>query len=245
MATPASDTSQFEPIHDVKVIERYLKYTIDLKEPIQCLVKETKIRFDAAAKAIKPGTTQITIRSPLALTSQEKLLKDINETTERKVNISFKVQDTLYFIVCSVLSVQEDLIILSAEAPMYKLQRRSALRFKPDAKLKCSASFPTHIFSENLKKLSVFDLSTGGFSIAVPVTGAEWFEEKQSYDIDFSFADQDLKLKVKMANIKPDSNMKNPGWRIGFKFESLPAKLEQGIAKEAYAYTQKIFSKRI
>src|SRR5690606_22614865 len=93
----APKDKDLEPVQDRKVVERYLRYVIDLNEQLVCLAASGTVCFEVTAKAFNEKsltfTAEITPESFDPLGIRELNLLDSGSD----LRLSFTVQDVLFF----------------------------------------------------------------------------------------------------------------------------------------------------
>ena len=121
------------------------------------------------------------------------------------------------------------------DMPMFKLQRREALRIRlTDPKCTIQLGQQSH---------PLYDISAGGLSILVSLQEEKNYPKGQRFPKStLQFLGKELKVDLEVKNLithgKDGAKVK-----VGFHFVALPAAIEQMIAREAYLYTHKIWSR--
>jgi c-di-GMP-binding flagellar brake protein YcgR len=153
--------------------------------------------------------------------------------------LSFAVNDVLFFAPADV--TKRDSALLSAEVhlPIYKMQRRDAMRLKILHEHKASITIDG-------KAYIPYDLSATGLSFVIMPNEVALFPLRrmlQSCRLIFAGLEAFVNLEVmSMARLKRDNERL---LKVGMRFMGLSPAFEQKLAKEAYLYTHKIWSRRI
>lgn len=234
---PAKE-KDLEHVKDRKIANRYLKYLLDLNEPVSCLIEELHLRFETYAKAYDADSGEIVLefsqRSLDSLSDSD--IAAIDGTTN-VFRLSFEVGDVLYFAAGKLLKRNYHTLTLKLEFPLYKLQRRDALRIKVLEEHNATVNLDGEVYV-------LHDISATGMSLVVPLFKEERFANKKFFKgAALRFASLNLTLDLEVVS---SSRMKKGDMqKIGFKFHGLPPSADQMIAKEAYLHTHKIWSRWI
>ncbi len=234
----AAKEKDLEPVKDKKVIERYLRYTVDFRERMLCFFEPEELHFEAAIQSFDPGnftaTLEITAETFSGLSSES-----LKKLEKGQVRLSFTVNEVLFFAHAAVTGRKTRQLEVRVDTPIFKMQRRGAVRIKIADSHKASVNVDG-------KEYLLHDLSASGLSFVVMGGDEALFPEKRLCK---GCALQFLSLKavVDMEAIGAKQLSKNNDqlFRVGFKFLRLPAAAEQFIAKEAYLYTHKIWARWI
>ncbi len=231
------DKDHLEPVTDLKMVQRYLKYGLEFRELVSCLIDDTGVRLEGRIKSVDADKLLI----ELELTDEcfTRLGSDglaAIDQPKGSVRLSYSVNEATFFIQTKFQFRQVSRIALKAEMPMYKLQRREALRIKltdPKATIKLT----------NGKVMPLFDISAGGLSVEVTLEEQKEYAKGQAFpDSTLSFLGKEIKVNLEVQNILGHSK-DGLRWKIGLKFKALPGSVEQMIAREAYLHTQKIWGR--
>ncbi len=236
--------SQFTPIDNEKIVERYLRYMDDLKAPVLCAVRETDIRFETTAIRVVDHRI-LHLRMMNSLLSPASLRDRTEATKSQRIDISYHAHDILIFAATKLVKALKDGISLEVVRPIYKLQRREHLRVKPDKDIICRATlaFPAE---KRFEDHSPYDVSAGGFSLLVTQGLAEAFLIGQEFkNVSFQFGPHEVLLQATVKNKVPIKSTRKVNIKIGFVVEAMPAALEREITRYAYLSTQKILGRRI
>jgi hypothetical protein len=234
---PASHPKDVEPIHDTKVSERYLRYALELNELIACVLEGSDFRFDAVPLSLDLEKTQIEVEieesffNSLPAEAIEAL-----DGSDARLRLSYSVHEVLLFAHAKVLNRNARKLLLQMEQPLFKLQRRDALRIK---------TLLAHEAKVRIDKLqySVHDISAGGLSIVIgPAELPAFMKGKIRKGCQLRFAKTDAPVTLEITShhrSRKDGNR----FKVGFRFVDLPPAMEQKIAQEAYLQTHQIWSR--
>ena len=236
----AAKEKDLEPVTDRKVIDRYIRYAVDFKEIASCTTEgpSPSVSFSAHLRDYQAAafTLNLEIRDEefADLNYEQRAALDI---PERPLRISFSVNDVLFFAHTRVFARQDKKLALAIDLPVFKLQRREAVRIKIMKEHQASVEL-------NGKKFIPHDVSASGLSIVMDA------EEKDRYGKGFTFetsvvrfAGKEYRPALEVAGVHPLRKDSDRLWKVGFRFRNLPAAAADAIAREAYLYTQKIWSR--
>jgi len=234
----SKEESPFTPIDDVETAKRYMKYAQELNPELDCALIDTKIRFKS--RAVESTGTKMQIHTPSSAMSAEKLLRAVNETTDRQIDISFKVNEVMIFASLKVVSLDKNTIKLSVIFPVYKLQRRENLRVKIMTDSVCKISF---FHPDNTTKelnFTPYDLSVSGFSVLLDEEkAANYIEGMDMTRAQLNFNASKVNVLVKVVNrFKLEGTTSKPQVKVGFSMGKVPPKLESEITRFASQHRQ-------
>jgi c-di-GMP-binding flagellar brake protein YcgR len=227
-----------EPVSDLKMIQRYLKYGIEFHEPASCLLAEGKLNFEAQLKSMdeKNLVVDLDLTEDSFKTLSLEQLKQL-EIPQGEIRISYSVNEATFFLHGRIQGRQANRIVVKASLPMYKLQRREALRIKVMENHKAYV-----VLGQDLK-MPLFDISAGGVSFLVTLEKSGEYKKGQLFsNSTLSFIGKEIKVNLEVQNILQHGK-EGMKFKVGLKFKGLPASVEQMIAKEAYLHTHKIWSR--
>lgn len=233
---PAKD-KDLEPVSDPKMVQRYLRYGLEFHEVISCYIELADLRFESTFKTVDPAN--LTLELEIAEDSFAKLTPQqlsAIDSPQSPIRLSYSVNEATFFIQARVQSRSARRLVIRAEMPMYKLQRREALRIKVMESHKATVKLGPNI-------LPLYDISAGGISIVVSLDEEKAYKKGQLFPGSvLSFVGKEIKVDLEVKNIL--SNSKDGlRWKVGFRFKSLPSHFEQMIAREAYLHSHKIWSR--
>lgn len=236
---PSRDKN-LEPIKDRRIAERYLKYLLDLNESVSCYIEELDLRFETSAKAFRAEKSELVLeidpRSADALEDSDFVKLDNFDYTLR---LSFQVGDVLYFAAGHRLKRIYHTITAKIEHPIFKLQRRNALRIKVLDEHEAQANLGGNIFE-------IHDISASGMSMVVPSPRGDDFPKGKRFPkAALRFAGLNMRVDMEVVSTAKLRKADHSDLKIGLKFHGLPPSAEQSIAKEAYLHTHKIWSRWI
>lgn len=234
---PNRPDKDLDPIHDKKVIGRYLQFVQEYEEPVFCLLKEKELPFECVAVSVDESKLEIEVAPAENSPAPEEIWKKHQDAVERKILIQFKAQDVLFFADALIKRPATNKLTIALDLPVWKLQRRSALRLRVVDSMNCSLKLKGRKFAPD-------DISAGGFSILLDAEEATLFNDGELIEnIFFQFKDRQHSLSVEVTS---HARPRQDGMiRIGFKFIKPPPTLESEIAREAYWFNQKVWGKRI
>jgi|GEM_PF-5005442 len=231
------EKDHLEPVTDLKMVQRYLKYGLEFHEIVSCFIEDSGLRFDTSMKTVDPD--KFFIEMDVTEDSWAKLTPEMLAAIDQPrsgIRLSYSVNEATFFMQTKFQFRQANRIVVKAEMPMYKLQRREALRIKltdPKATIKLG----------NQPIMPLFDISAGGLSLVVSLEEQKGYTKGQLFPgSTLTFLGKEIKVNLEVKNILGHSKdgMK---WKIGLSFKALPASVEQMIAREAYLHTAKIWSR--
>jgi c-di-GMP-binding flagellar brake protein YcgR len=127
-------------------------------------------------------------------------------------------------------------LVVKADMPMYKLQRREAMRIKLSASDKATVKLGRDVHP-------LFDISAGGLSIVVPLAEEQHYKKEQSFPGSvLTFQGKEIKVDLEVKNVLSHGK-DGVRVKIGLHFKNLPSAVEQQIVREAYLYSHKIWSR--
>lgn len=226
-----------QPVTDLKMVQRYLRYGLEFHEVVNCFVDDVNLRFDASIKSI--DMDKLTIEMEIDKDDFGKIPYDTLSAVDRPqsaIRLSYSVNEATFFIHAKMQGRSASRIVVKAEMPMFKLQRREAMRIKVLDSHKATIKLGPEIFS-------IHDISAGGISIVIGIDAEKNYPKGKSFPAShLKFLGQEIKVDLEVKNILP---MGKDGlkWKVGFRFRALPATFEQLIVREAYLHTHKIWSR--
>ncbi len=234
---PKRPEKDLEPIRDRKVVSRYLQFVQEYEEPIHCLLAERELPFDCLAVGVSLEKLEFEAEPAADSPEVEKIWGSHQKSVERKVMIQFQAQDVIFFADAKIRRPSKDRLTIALELPVWKLQRRNALRFRVMESMNCSVKLLGRKFLPD-------DLSAGGFSILLDAEEAALFKDGQLLEGSlFEFKGFHHKVDVEVtSHARP---RKDGMIRLGLKFTKPPVSLESEIAREAYWFNQRVWGKRI
>lgn len=231
------EKDHLEPVTDLKMVQRYLKYGLEFHETLSCLIEEAGVRFDATLKYVDLDKMLLEAdisNETFALLTPEAL--QAIDLRDKDIRVSYSVNEATFFIQAKINHRMAKRLVLKAQMPMYKLQRREALRIKlsdPKATIKLTG----------LPVMPLFDISAGGLSLLVSLEEQSTYSKGQLFPgSTLAFIGKEFKVNLEVKNVLGHSK-DGLKWKIGLSFKALPASVEQMIAREAYLHTQKIWSR--
>ena len=234
---------EFEPIQDSRMVDRYLQSLVNLKEDIECLLKEPELRFAAYATKYEAEKYLLHLTINSATASAEKIREKFNQSVERNIVLSYLAQGTPFLINSSLELAQPQSLIVKALPPLFKLQRRQALRIKLNPEIPCTVYLP---LPWEDKPITPYDISTNGFSLLVSSQVANFFELGnilKAFSIQFRDHKVSIQARVSHKVHLPKDLLDR--WKIGFNFMGLETRLEREIARSAYEFNQRIWARRL
>lgn len=233
---PAKD-KDLQPVDDLKMVQRYLKYGLEFHEIVSCYIEDVDLRFDASIKSV--DMAKLIIEMDIDKDDFAKLPYDTLSAVDRPqsaIRLSYSVNEATFFIHAKMQGRSARRIVVKAEMPMYKLQRREAMRIKVLDSHKATIKLGPEI-------LPIFDISAGGICIVIGLDEEKNYQKGKTYPgSHLKFLGQEIKVDLEVKNLLP---MGKDGlkWKVGFRFKALPATFEQLIVREAYLHTHKIWSR--
>lgn len=227
-----------EPVSDLKMIQRYLKYGVEFREVATCLVEDTGFKFDAFLKSANEKTLLVEVEI------EQAAFKAISaadlaglDKPQGDIRISYSVNEATFFVHGRIQSRSQNRVRITASMPMYKLQRREALRIKVMESHKATIKLGPDLV------LPLFDISAGGVSIVVNLDQSANYKKGMLFpSCSLTFLGKVIPVNLEVQNIL-QAGKDGLKFKVGFRFKSLPASVEQMIAREAYLHTHKIWSR--
>jgi c-di-GMP-binding flagellar brake protein YcgR len=221
-------------------VERYLRYAVDFREKFSCLLDPAPPRFDAFAKAMDSENLSLTLE--ITETSYASLLKgEVNrlENLPKDLRLSFAVNEALYFIHTRLVEKKSRQLTVAVDVPIFKLQRRNAVRIKVSESHQASIEVGEKTYIPH-------DLSASGLSFVVMPDQESDFIPKQIFrSCRLRFSSLDVPVDLEVIGVNSFKGENDRLLKVGFRFLGLTAAVEQHIAREAYLYTHKIWSRWI
>lgn len=236
---PAGKRTDLEPVKDEQIISRYFRYAAEFSETVSCFVEDLNLRFDTIAREFHKDKNEfqldITDNSFKAMSNYELVAVGKEATL---IRLSFSVGDVLYFAGSRTVKRFNRSLYVEIEHPIYKLQRRNAMRIKP---------MVSHGAKVNIEALhfDVFDISASGLSVIIPKELEVIFPKGRILRSMLSFSNSECKVGLEVTSMTRLKKDDEKNWKIGFKFKNIPSQTEQMIAREAYLHTHKIWGKWI
>ncbi len=227
-----------EPILDPKVADRYFQYAVELKEIVSCFVEQGSFRIDCRllSQADRRLQLEMLAESASALSAAQFKILD---TLPKNLRLSFAVNDVLYFAPADVSKRDSARLSAAVRLPIYKMQRRDAMRLKILNEHKASITIDGKAYIPH-------DLSATGLSFVIMPDEEALFPLRrmlQSCRFLFAGLEAFVNLEVmSVARLKQDNERL---LKVGMRFMGLSPAFEQKLAKEAYLYTHKIWSRRL
>lgn len=232
---------ELEPISEERVIERYIRYTMDLHEPVSCFLEEAELRFSGWTESVgrDNGKIRFTLEVDTKSLSPADLKRKVLLAIDRIIRLSFYTQDVLFFADSRLVSAGGTTVTLEIRGPLYKLQRRAALRLKLDDPKLCRLEIDG-------KAYVPYDISAVGISVMFSLDDEDRFSRRQVVPAAIlTFGKYSAVLDLTVSSKSRVKQHRTEVVKVGFRFEKLPTGIEQEIAKEAYLYTHKVWSRRI
>jgi hypothetical protein len=230
----SDDKQKLEPLTNKEITNRYLKFAVDFREPISCILEASKIFFRAQAVSWIRENLQLEILPPSydLLTPEAKAELSQSGT---KLALSFSVSELMVICYSDILRRKDRKLELEIQFPLLKLQRRSSLRLKVG---------PGHGATLTLSgnKFALYDVGAGGLSIVIGPEELEQFPPDQVLaKCRLRFLGQEASLQL-IPKSRTESK-KNGRWKIGLKFVDLPQQIENLIMREAYLENQNMWKR--
>jgi hypothetical protein len=229
--------SDLEPVTDLKMVQRYLKYGLEFHEAVSCILDDGGLRFEAQLFSVEDSTLTLELeidQEPFAKLDSNQL--GVVDQPQAGVRISYSVNEATFFVHGKIQRRTGKRISIKADMPMYKLQRRESLRIKVMESHKASVKLGS-------TTLPLFDISAGGISVVIPFDQEKTYKQKQAFPASvLYFVGKEFKVDLEVKNVLGHSK-DGQKIKVGFKFKALPASIEQLIAREAYLHTAKIWSR--
>ena len=237
-------TSEFTRIEDESTVARYLQYMIDLAVPVQCALRGTDFRFETKARQVLNKNT-IHLEMINAIMSADALKERVNTSKSGMIDLTYRAQDVLIFADTRMRSADKDGIALEVEPPLFKLQRRSNLRVKPESNITCYVRLRSPADNDEFIELNPYDISCTGFSLLLSQEEGQLYKKGDHFEAEFHFQGNEAPVKATVASRFEIRGAGKSKIKLGFSMSPLPASLEQEVSKYAYSVTQKILSRRI
>lgn len=227
-----------ESVRERKTAERYLKYLLDLNEPVSCFSEELDIRFESHAKAFHQEKAELVLEvDPRSADGLEDSALTRLDALPHPLRLSFTVGDVLYFASANMLKRTYRTLTMQVSFPIYKLQRRNALRIRVLDEHKAKVNLEGEIFE-------VHDISASGMSVIIPHHREPEFPKGKVFKMAaMQFAGLDLRVEMEVINVSKIRKSDLSDYKVGLRFHGLSPKMEDSIAKEAYLHTHKIWSR--
>lgn len=229
--------SDLEPVTDLKMVQRYLKYGLEFHETLACVLEDGGIRFEAQLLSIDDSTLtlELEIYEEAFANLDSNHLGAIDQP-QAGVRLSYSVNEATFYVHGKIQHRTSRRLALKADMPMYKLQRRESLRIKVLESHKASVKLGT-------VTLPLFDISAGGISVVIPIDQEKTYKNQQAFPGSvLYFVGKEFKVDLEVKNVLSHSK-DGLKVKVGFRFKALPASIEQLIAREAYLHTHKIWSR--
>lgn len=234
---PAGKRNDLEPVKDEKIIHRYFRYASEFSETISCFVEHLNLRFDAQAQSFKEDTNQFSIEiTPESYQQMSNHELIVVGREYSMIRLSFSVGDVLYFAGSKTVKRFNRSLVVEVEHPIFKLQRRNALRIKPVDSHGAKVDIEGALFD-------VYDISATGMSVIIPKDLEVIFPKGKILKSMLTFTNSECKVGLEVTSMSRLRKDDDKSWKIGFKFKSLPTNTEQMIAREAYLHTHKIWGR--
>jgi len=233
---PVKD-SDLQPVTDLKMVQRYLKYGLEFHEILSCVLEEGGLRFEAQLCSIDEPTLtlELEINEESFAKFDSNSLGSIDQA-QGGVRFSYSVNEATFYVHGKIQRRHSRRVALRADMPMYKLQRRDSLRIKVLESHRASVKLGS-------STLPLFDISAGGISVVVPIAQEKIYRQQQAFPGSvLHFVDKEFKVDLEVKNVLSHSK-EGLRVKVGFRFKALPAAIEQLIAREAYLQTHKIWSR--
>jgi c-di-GMP-binding flagellar brake protein YcgR len=229
-----SKEKDLDPVTDLKMVQRYLQYGVEFRELVSCRLEDTDATFDAYVVSV--DVKSLSIDMEITEESFAKLTPAALDQGQTHIRLSYSVNEATFFVHGKIQRRMTRRLVVQADMPMYKLQRREALRIKVTDSHGATVRLGRDSFP-------VFDISAGGLSIVIPLSGEKNFKKgltfpKSTLNFLGKTFQVDLETKNLLTHGKDGLKVK-----VGFHFVGLPAAVEQIIAREAYLHTHKIWSR--
>ena len=156
----------------MKVAERYLRYGLEFRQIVTCYIEDAGLRFEATLENVDPKT--LVLHLDLSKEWYAKLLRSGISSIDRpngEIRLSYSVNEATLFAHTKMQGRTQKRMIVKAEMPMYKLQRREALRFKATKVHNGTLDLLEHEFP-------IFDISATGISVIAEIEHEEAFKNQ-------------------------------------------------------------------
>ncbi len=235
---PTKD-KDLEPVSDLNMVRRYLQYGLEFHEIVSCYIEDVNLHFDAAFNSIDPDKLVLDLEiSNEHFTSLNSSQFAAIDRLQGEIRLSYSVNEATFFAHTKFQGRNANRIVVKADMPMYKLQRREAMRIRVMESHKATIKLGS-------VTLPLFDISATGLSIVVNIDEVKNYEKQQMFTKSIlSFLGKDIQVDLQVQNVLGASK-DGLKWKIGFRFKALPASVEQMIAREAYLHSHKIWGRWI
>lgn len=229
--------TDLEPVKDLKMVQRYLKYGIEFHEIVACFIEDANLHFNASIRSIDAESLDISMEiEEESFTKLDSNTLAAIDRSQHPVRLSYSVNEATLFVHGKFQRRSTRQIVVRAELPMFKLQRREALRMKVLAASNTTIKLGTNVYP-------LFDISAGGIGIVVGLDEEYLYKTQQIFPAcTLNFLGKEIKVNLEVKNILSASK-DGLKWKVGFQFKALPAAIENMIAREAYLQTSKIWSR--
>jgi hypothetical protein len=235
---PKKAENELAPVDDVQVVGRYFRYAIELREPVSCFQGDGAVNFLARTVSFDPTSRHLELEIPESVFGR--LSKWDFAHLDRplgKIRLSYSVNEVTFFVHAVLQGRTERRLSLHVDLPVFKLQRREALRIKVLESHKASVKL-----TDNLD-LPIHDISAGGLGLVVTEMQKDQIQAEGGFPkAVLSFAGKDYTVSLELKTLGP-TGRGDLMWKVGLNFHNLPATVEQTIAREAYLHTHKIWSR--
>jgi c-di-GMP-binding flagellar brake protein YcgR len=231
------EDKDLEPVTDLKIVQRYLKYGSEFKEDATCFLEDDGPRFEAFISSVNTAELKMELEIPEEHFAklEEKALFLLSQA-QTGIRVGYSVNEASIFVHGKIMSHFLRSFIVEVTMPMLKLQRRAALRLKLTGSIKASLKIDGNTYP-------AFDISAGGISLVVNFAEQANFKKQQLLQaIVLTFQGNEFNVNLETINITAHGK-EGTSHRVGFRFRNLPAAAEQMIAREAYLWTHQIWSR--
>lgn len=230
----AEQKPALEPIHNKTISDRYLKFALEFREPVSCLLEERKEGFRAQVVEWEKEKLHLEILPPSydALSAETKLALS---QPGLSLILSYSVSEVLVFAHVKVKFTKARRLETEIQFPILKLQRRNALRVKIVPGHKAELKINGQVFP-------VYDISAGGLGIVAGPEDLRKFPAQANFPgCEISFLNQTAIVDLKCMS-QNQSRIKDR-WKIGFQFLNLPKPMENLVMREAYLENQQMWTR--
>ncbi|MGZ3741980.1 MAG: hypothetical protein ACXVB9_21565, partial [Bdellovibrionota bacterium] len=189
---PTKD-QDLEPVADIKTVQRYLKYGVEFHETVSCFVEDANLRFDAHLKSVEDATLTLELEIlEEAFTKLDSNQLSAVDQSQARIRLSFSVNEATFFVHAKIQRRATRRLVVKADMPMFKLQRREALRIKVMDSHKATVKLGTTV-------LPLFDISAGGLSVVVNLDQEKAYKKQQAFPGSvLSFLGKDFKVDLEV-----------------------------------------------
>lgn len=234
----SSADQDLEPVSDKKIVERYLQYALEFREPISCLMRQDTLSFEATAVAFASKSLSLELEIPtesFVTLSPEDTLGLTTQGTE--IRLSFSVNGVLYFAHGRIQSLKMRTLSLIVDLPVFKLQRRDAMRIKLLDEHSATITIDGKAYIPH-------DLSATGLSFVImPNEEAAFPIRRMIQSCRLKFVGMDVLVNIEVTSLSRLRKENERLIKVGFRFMGLSPAVEQKLAREAYLHTHKIWSR--